>query len=119
GSASPSGSPSPGNSETGKGGQSTSTSPSASVSGDTGTTPAELLPRTLSGLGNDAFLNDSPGSASAGGSSRTVTVVFRTSNVVVSIVYKQQPGDPRQPADSKEMQDKARKLAGRIADSFE
>ncbi|MFJ4440131.1 hypothetical protein [Streptomyces sp. NPDC088923] len=119
GSASPSGSPSPRSGETGKGGQSASTSPSASVSGDTGTTPAELLPRTLSGLGNDAFLNDSPGSASAGAPSRTVTVVFRTSNVVVSVVYKQQPGDPRQPADGKEMQDKARKLAGRIAGSFE
>ncbi|MFJ4701562.1 hypothetical protein ACIP5N_25725 [Streptomyces sp. NPDC088768] len=118
-STSPSGSPSPTSGETGKSGQSASGSPSPSTSGDTGATPAELLPRTLSGLGNDAFLNDSLSTASAGGSHRTVTVVFRTSNVVVSVVYQQQPGGADEVPDSKEMQDKARKLADRIAGSFE
>ncbi|MGW3487254.1 hypothetical protein [Streptomyces sp. NPDC001054] len=118
-SPSPSGSPSPTSGKTGKSGQSASGSPSPSTSGDTGATPAELLPRTLSGLGNDAFLNDTLGTASAGGSHRTVTVVFRTSNVVVSVVYQQQPGGADEVPDSKEMQDKARKLADRIAGSFE
>ncbi|MDT0418020.1 hypothetical protein RM574_21270 [Streptomyces sp. DSM 41982] len=118
-STAPSGSPSPTSGKTGKSGQSASGSPSPSTSGDTGATPAELLPRTLSGLGNDAFLNDTLGTASAGGSPRTVTVVFRTSNVVVSVVYQQQPGGADEVPDSKEMQDKARKLADRIAGSFE
>ncbi|NJA57610.1 hypothetical protein [Streptomyces sp. NEAU-H3] len=118
-SPSPSGSPSPTSGKTGKSGQSASGSPSPSTSGDTGATPTELLPRTLSGLGNDAFLNDTLGTASAGGSHRTVTVVFRTSNVVVSVVYQQQPGGADEVPDSKEMQDKARKLADRIAGSFE
>ncbi|WP_432159907.1 hypothetical protein [Streptomyces sp. NRRL F-5630] len=119
GSGSPSGSPSAGDKEKGKSGQSASTSPSPTTSGDSTTTPAELLPRTLSGLGNDAFLNDSLDTASAGASHRTVTVVFRTSNVVVSVIYQQRPGGGDEVPDSREMQDKARKLADRIARAFE
>ncbi|WP_431035805.1 hypothetical protein ACQYWQ_17865 [Streptomyces sp. P6-2-1] len=118
-SGSPAGSPSPGSGESGKSGQSASSSPSSSSSADTATTPPELLPRMLSGLGNDAFLNDSLSAPSAGGAHRTVTVVFRTSNVVVGVVYQQRPNDADDVPDSKEMQDKARKLADRIAGSFE
>jgi hypothetical protein len=133
-SASPEASPSPGDStgpaaqESGKSGQSASKTPSgttsppsssSSPSADTAPTPSGLLPRTLSGLGDDAFVNDTLGSASGGGAPRTVTVVFRTSNVVVSVVYRQQPSGGDEVPDSKEMQDMARKLAGRIAASFE
>ncbi|MEU6443955.1 hypothetical protein [Streptomyces sp. NPDC047046] len=117
---SPSGSPSPSphTTESPQSGQSASDSPSPATSGDTTPSSSVSPSGDLSGLGDEGFLTDRAGLGSAGGN-RTVTVVFRTSNVVVSVVYKQQPEDPLRPADGKEMQDKARKLAGRIAGSFE
>jgi len=41
-------------------------------------------------------------------------VVFRTSNVVVTIQYEEQPMAAGTTPDSKEMQDRARKLASRL-----
>ncbi|RVU16473.1 DUF3558 domain-containing protein [Streptomyces antnestii] len=76
---------------------------------------ADLQPRALQGLGDEAFLDDQlSGSASVGGH-RTVTVVFRTSNVIVTIEYEQQSGPAAQAPDSKEMQDRAQELARRQA----
>ncbi|MFJ7419915.1 DUF3558 domain-containing protein [Streptomyces uncialis] len=74
-----------------------------------------LLPRVLDDLGDAAFVDDalgSPGSAQR----RTVTVVFRTSNVVVTIEYEAQPTVPGEPPSSREMQDRARNLAARLAE---
>lgn len=84
-----------------------------------GTPLPELLPRLLSGLGNSAFLDDQLAKAGAATGRRTVTVVFRTSNVVVSVEYEQQPARAGELPDSKEMQDKAQKVARTVADSFD
>ncbi|POX53394.1 hypothetical protein [Streptomyces sp. Ru72] len=101
-------------------GASGSPNPSASASGSpsgspsvTGT-PADLQPRTLDDLGDEAFIDDELSTAQQ----RTVTVVFRTSNVIVTIEYDEQPAAPGTTPSSKDMQDKARKLAGQLAGSL-
>ncbi|ULR52640.1 DUF3558 domain-containing protein [Streptomyces deccanensis] len=88
-----------------------SSSPSPSASG----TPASLQPRTLDGLGDEAFLDDALGTSKQ----RTVTVVFRTSNVLVTVEYEEQPATTTVVPDSEEMQDRARNLAQRLADTFD
>ncbi|SMQ18054.1 hypothetical protein SAMN06272771_4491 [Streptomyces sp. Ag82_O1-12] len=103
-SASPSGSPSP----------SGSSSPSASVSA----APTELRPRVLEDLGDEAFLDDGLSSSGSTAKQRTVTVAFRTSNVIVTIEYAEQPATVGVVPDSKEMQDRAQKLASQLADSL-
>ncbi|MFF0593366.1 DUF3558 domain-containing protein [Streptomyces antibioticus] len=102
----PSKSPSP----TGSG----SASPSASSTG----TPADLQPRLLDDLGDEAFVDDVLASSGSTAKQRTVTVAFRTSNVIVTIQYDEQPATVGAVPDSKEMQDKARKLASQLADSL-
>lgn len=98
-SGSPSGSPSSG-------------SPSPSV------TPSLLQPRLLEDLGDEAFLDDALSSSGSTAQQRTVTVAFRTSNVIVTIEYVEQPTTIGVVPDSKEMQDKARNLAAQLADSL-
>ncbi|MEV6592160.1 DUF3558 domain-containing protein [Streptomyces acidicola] len=105
----PSSSPdSPGSSDSS--GSPDSADPSASASG----TPAALQPRALDDLSDEAFLNDELSTAQQ----RTVTVVFRTSNVIVTVEYAEQPTSVTEVPDSKEMQDRARNLAARLAESF-
>ncbi|MCZ4514801.1 DUF3558 domain-containing protein [Streptomyces sp. ActVer] len=99
-----------------------SSSASGSDSGDAsgsatpsdGSTPSALQPRTLDDLGDEAFLDDALSSSRQ----RTVTVVFRTSNVVVTIRYDEQPATTTDVPSSKDMQDRARKLAGQLAGTF-
>ncbi|WP_405806913.1 DUF3558 domain-containing protein [Streptomyces sp. NBC_00210] len=81
---------------------------------------AGLEPRVLDGLGDAAFLNDVLDGAGAGSTAqrRTVSVVFRTSNVIVTIVYVEQPARTTEVPDSKELQEKAQSLAGRLAEEF-
>ncbi|MFI6039642.1 DUF3558 domain-containing protein [Streptomyces sp. NPDC051315] len=93
---------------------STSTSPSPSSS----ITPADLQPRLLDDLGDEAFVDDVLSSSGSTAKQRTVTVAFRTSNVIVTIAYEEQPATIGTVPDSKEMQDRARKLAARLADSL-
>ncbi|XES00739.1 DUF3558 domain-containing protein [Streptomyces sp. S1D4-11] len=81
-------------------------------------TPADLQPRKLSSLGDEAFLNDKLNATSSTAQQRTVTVVFRTSNVIVRIEYAEQPTASTGTPDSKEMQDKARNLAQKLVDRF-
>jgi len=95
---------------------SASTSDSASASASASETPADLQPRTLDDLGDEAFLNDKLSSTSSTAQQRTVTVVFRTSNVIVTIEYVEQPTASTDAPDSEEMQDRARKLAEKLAD---
>lgn len=45
-------------------------------------------------------------------------VAFRTSNVLVTIEYEEQPAIVGAVPDSEEMQDKARKLAAQLDDSL-
>lgn len=98
--------------------ESASADPSESATGSqsASATPADLQPRTLDGLGDEAYLDDELSTTSR---QRTVTVVFRTSNVVVTIEYAEQPASTGDAPSSKDMQDRARKLAQQLADSFE
>ncbi|MFF9351448.1 DUF3558 domain-containing protein [Streptomyces sp. NPDC014734] len=77
-----------------------------------------LLPRTLDGLGDNAFLNDRLVRAGSTAQNRTVSVVFRTSNVIVTIEYTEQPTVPTTVPDSKELQDRARSLARKLVERF-
>ncbi|MFE9767962.1 DUF3558 domain-containing protein [Streptomyces sp. NPDC005808] len=115
-SASPSDSPSDSESSTPSG--SASPSDSASASSSASATPTSLQPRTLDGLGDEAYLNDTLSSAGSTARQRTVTVVFRTSNVIVTIEYDEQPAVTGEVPDSKEMQDRARNLAAKLADTL-
>ncbi|MFD7551558.1 DUF3558 domain-containing protein [Streptomyces sp. NPDC059816] len=75
----------------------------------------ELLPRVLDDLGDAAFIDDAA-TSSGSAQHREVTVVFRTSNVIVTIGYEAQPTLAGEQPDSKDMQDRARNLAARLAD---
>ncbi|GGL00209.1 DUF3558 domain-containing protein [Streptomyces flaveus] len=77
-------------------------------------TPAALQPRTLDDLGDEAFLDD----ALSASRQRTVTVVFRTSNVIVTIRYDEQPTSATDVPSSEDMQKKVRELAGRLDDTL-
>ena len=58
------------------------------------------------------------GSSGSTAKQRTVTVAFRTSNVIVTIEYEEQSTTVGVTPDSEEMQDKARKLAAQLVDSL-
>ncbi|ELP62269.1 DUF3558 domain-containing protein [Streptomyces turgidiscabies] len=98
---------------------SASTSAPASPDADTDAeSAAALQPRILDGLGDEAFLDDALSGAGSTAQQRTVTVAFRTSNVIVTIEYVEQPTTSGTVPDSKEMQDRAQKLASRLAGAF-
>ena len=97
---------------------SSSGSGSASASSSASTTPAALQPRTLAGLGDEAYLDDQLSASGSTAEQRTVTVVFRTSNVVVTIEYEEQPLATGTVPDSKEMQDRAQNLAAQLAEAL-
>lgn len=77
--------------------------------------PSEIQPRTLDDLGDEAFLDDVLGAAGSAAGQRTVTVAFRTSNVIVTIQYATQSAVTGEIPDSKELQDKAREVADKLA----
>ncbi|MFJ8012683.1 DUF3558 domain-containing protein [Streptomyces sp. NPDC096339] len=81
--------------------------------------PVELGSRVLEGLGTEAFIEDklSPAGASAA-QSRTVRIVFRTSNVIVTVEYSVQPALPGVVPPSGETQDRARQLAQALVERF-
>ncbi|MFD4143484.1 DUF3558 domain-containing protein [Streptomyces sp. NPDC058572] len=91
--------------------------PTATPSGSAGSATG-LEPRMLEGLGNAAFLDDVLGRAGSTAQRRTVSVVFRTSNVIVTIVYVEQPARTTEVPDSKELQEKAQSLARGLAEQF-
>jgi hypothetical protein len=123
-SADPSGSPSssPSSSASLSASASPSSSSSSSSAGSSspsdGATPAELQPRVLDDLGDEAFLDDELSSSGSTAQQRTVTVAFRTSNVIVTIEYEEQPATVGAVPDSEEMQDRAQKLAAQLADAL-
>lgn len=82
------------------------------------TTPDGLQPRVLDSLGDVAFLDDVLARSGWAAQRRTVSVVFRTSNVIVTVQYTEQPAHPSVIPDSKELQDKARRLAGKLAEQL-
>ncbi|MGZ3100634.1 DUF3558 domain-containing protein [Streptomyces sp. H72] len=117
GSASSSDIASPGTSaSTRPSGSASSTAPSSSAS--SGATPTDLQPRLLDDLGDEALVDDELSSSGSTAKRRTVTVAFRTSNVVVTIEYAEQSAMLGVVPDSEEMQDMARKLASQLAESL-
>ncbi|MEU5041236.1 DUF3558 domain-containing protein [Streptomyces griseorubiginosus] len=102
----------------GKPSGSASASASASPSGSSSGTPADVQPRLLDDLGDEAFLDDVLSTSGSTAKQRKVTVAFRTSNVIVTIEYEEQPTTIGVTPDSKEMQDNARKLASQLDGSL-
>ncbi|MFE3470996.1 DUF3558 domain-containing protein [Streptomyces cavourensis] len=98
-----------------------SASASATASGDPGPSGSgdeDLRPRVLDGLGDAAFLDDLLTRAGSTAQHRTVSVVFRTSNVLVTVRYGEQPTLVTKVPDSKELQEKARSLARKLAEAI-
>ncbi|MFF2571500.1 DUF3558 domain-containing protein [Streptomyces sp. NPDC058084] len=92
----------------------TPTAPTSPASPTTG-----LEPRVLTGLGEVAFLDDTLLSTGPSGAKRVVSVVFRTSNVIVTVEYEEQTTTSAEVPDSKELQEKARNLARLLAERLE
>ncbi|MFF1836120.1 DUF3558 domain-containing protein [Streptomyces sp. NPDC058231] len=78
----------------------------------------DLRPRTLDDLGDAAFLDDLLTRAGSSAQHRTVSVVFRTSNVIVTVQYTEQTAVPTEVPDSKELQEKALTLARKLVEKF-
>ncbi|MEB8341738.1 DUF3558 domain-containing protein [Streptomyces endophyticus] len=110
-SASKADSASPSASDEPSGDASASGSPSSSGTAD------DLQPRLLDDLGDEAFVDDVLAGPTTG-RHRTVTVAFRTSNVLVTVQYEVQSATAAKVPDSKEMQDTARNLAGNLVGRF-
>jgi hypothetical protein len=78
----------------------------------------DLAPRRLSGVGNAAFINDVD-KKPAHGASRTVTLVFRTANVLATVTYTQSsPSDDTSP-NSADLQKGAEKVASDLQHKVE
>ncbi|MFF0723794.1 hypothetical protein [Streptomyces sp. NPDC004134] len=89
-----------------------------SDSPDDDSSPAETIaPRLLDNIGDESFLDDKTAGVSSG-VQREVTVVFRTSNVVVTVTYDQWHTAGVAPPDSAELQQRAQQVADRLADQF-
>ncbi|MFD3654781.1 DUF3558 domain-containing protein [Streptomyces sp. NPDC058620] len=86
--------------------------------GTPGATAVDLEPRILDNLGDAAFLDDVLTRAGSTAQHRTVSVVFRTSNVIVTVQYAEQPTLVTKVPDSKELQEKARALARQLAETL-
>lgn len=97
-----------------------SPSTSASVSPAPSPSPSpELGSRVLEGLGNEAFLDDKLSAAGVtAAQARTVRIVFRTSNVIVTVEYSVQPSGAGTIPSSAETQGKARQLAQALVERF-
>ncbi|MFE6738768.1 hypothetical protein [Streptomyces tubercidicus] len=98
------------------GSPSAASDPSADVSAEPSADLSDsTAPRVLDDLGDAAFLNDKLVTADSG-VHRDVTVVFRTSNVIVTLTYDQWSTDKTMLPDSQELQDKARSMAGELSE---
>lgn len=87
--------------------------PSSSAGSD-----EDLRPRVLEGLGDAAFLDDALTRAGSTAQHRAVSVVFRTSNVIVTVRYTEQSALVTEVPDSKELQEKAQALARKLAETL-
>ncbi|MEE1940398.1 hypothetical protein V1L54_13450 [Streptomyces sp. TRM 70361] len=79
---------------------------------------AETAPRALEEIGDAAYLDDELVAADSG-VRRDITLVFRTGNVIVTVEYEQWTTDGDQPSDGTEPQERAKKLAERLAGQFD
>ncbi|MFV2117994.1 DUF3558 domain-containing protein [Streptomyces sp. Act-28] len=89
------------------------------VPGTPSAPPAGPESRTLTDLGDAAFLDDALVPAGPAAPQRTVSVVFRTSNVIVTVRYTAQPTRVGEVPDSEELQERASRLAHRLAERFD
>ncbi|MEU8621340.1 DUF3558 domain-containing protein [Streptomyces sp. NPDC048623] len=97
-----------------------STAPAAPTTPTTPVSPTTgLEPRTLDGLGDVAFVDDTLSTTGPSGAKRLVSVVFRTSNVIVTVSYEEQTTASAELPDSRELQEKARNLARLLAERLE
>ncbi|GGU08754.1 MULTISPECIES: DUF3558 domain-containing protein [Streptomyces] len=110
----PSGSATPSNPAT-----ATATATGTGAAGTPDTAATGLEPRVLEGLGQVAFLDDVLASPGTSGRHRTVSVVFRTSNVIVTVEYAEQTNGSAEAPDSRELQEKALNLARLFAERLE
>ncbi|WP_327259087.1 DUF3558 domain-containing protein [Streptomyces sp. NBC_01240] len=94
------------------------TADSSGSSGSSGSSDENLAPRTLDSIGDSAFLDDLLTRAGSTTQNRTVSVVFRTSNVIVTVQYTEQPTVSTVVPDSKELQEKAQSLARKLVEKF-
>lgn len=100
------------------GGASGSATGAGGGSGTGARAPEGLEPRVLAGLGDAAFLDDALVRSGSTAQRRTVSVVFRTSNVIVTVQYSEQPATINDVPDSRELQEKTQALARRLAEQF-
>ncbi|MEU2548643.1 DUF3558 domain-containing protein [Streptomyces roseolus] len=110
-----------GTTPTGAPSSATTGAPATGAPAGTPSAPATtgLEPRLLGGLGDIAFVGDTLGPVGGAGRQRVVSVVFRTSNVVVTVEYRQRTTGTAPAPDSKELQDRAQNLARLLADRLE
>ncbi|MFF4173752.1 DUF3558 domain-containing protein [Streptomyces sp. NPDC001744] len=95
------------------------TSSASGTPASRGPAPTGLEPRVLEGLGDAAYLDDVTGTLGANSRQRVVSVVFRTSNVLVTVSYRAQTSGSPEAPDSGELQEKARDLARLLAERLE
>ncbi|MER8234694.1 DUF3558 domain-containing protein [Streptomyces sp. NPDC094049] len=107
----------PGGNPTGTTTATASDRPATGTTGDPSNTGLE--PRVLDGLGETAFLDEVLSKVGANGQQRAVSVVFRTSNVIVTVSYREQTTGSTEAPDSRELQEKARNLARLLAERLE
>ncbi|WP_328318970.1 DUF3558 domain-containing protein [Streptomyces sp. NBC_00388] len=86
--------------------------------GDEGQATGDLGSRLLSGLGSAAFLDDVPAKPGAASPQHTVRVVFRASNVLITVEYSEEPTEAGTPADTKSLQDRTQAMARKLADQI-
>ncbi len=81
--------------------------------------PASGAPAGQPSLGSEAFIEDKLSAAGASAvQARTVRIVFRTANVIVTVEYSVQPSLPGTIPPSTETQEKARQLAQALVERF-
>ncbi|WP_419997020.1 hypothetical protein [Streptomyces boninensis] len=90
--------------------------PSPSTSG-AAADPSVAAPRALEDLGDEAFLDDEASAADTS-ARRDVTVVFRTSNVVVTVGYGQSLTTPNRIPAPADLQEKAEDVAEQLAEDL-
>ncbi|PGH49834.1 hypothetical protein CRI70_15360, partial [Streptomyces sp. Ru87] len=88
-------------------------SPSADASAD-----PDIAPRPLDELGDVAYIDDRLVTADSG-LHRDIALVFRTSNVIVTIRYDQWSTDRSAIPDSEELQRNAQRLARELSERFD
>ncbi|WP_328969102.1 DUF3558 domain-containing protein [Streptomyces sp. NBC_00239] len=114
-----SGAPASGAPASGAPGSGAAGTPGGSPSSSTGPGAPPLGSRRLDNLADSAFLEDKLGAAGPTAQARTVRIVFRTSNVIVTVEYTVQPTQRGVTPDSEETQVSAQELAAGLAEEFE